>query len=343
MSIDWYRHGPTRRGWLRVVTCGLWPLVAGNEFGPQLGAQVAEGSLVGTVTDSSGAVVPGAQVTITNKQTGARRQSVTRADGRYSFTGLPIGTYDISVAVAGFATAQLPGVTVAVGEAAAADVHLSVGTTGVEQPRITGRQFLVGDSDEETGCGLYSYMLLGSPPTEATRERVVALIHEYLALPETIQLKKAVPKHQLNVTYLPLINQPLVVEPDSILKAYNFVRAQVLLAKIPTGPHVEGPYIISSEVPLSSSAMLSGRYLYQDLSSVPSPIIVLWVREFMNQSAKKDYWRKRNGPQVALQLRTAIATLAVGVDPVKRSLKEWHGILADLIFWKPGPSGSTER
>lgn len=340
MGIDWGHHEHTRRGWFKEAARGLWSLVAGIEFGRRLVGQVPGANLTGTVRDSSGAVVPGATVTITNKENGVRRESQTDSDGRYGFAVLPVGTYDITVTVAGYASATLQDVSLAIGYATTADVRLGVGIIGIDPTRITGRQFLVGDSQEETGYGLYSYVLLGSPPGEATRERLVVLMREYLALPETVQLKKAVPMGQLNVTYLPLAKRPSAVEPDPILESYNYVRAQVLLAKIPMGPHVEGPYVISSEVPLTSSAVLSGRYLYQDLSSIPAPIIVLWIREFMKQSSKKDYWRKRDGPQAALQLRTAIARLAAGVDPVKKSVKEWQGILADLVSWKPG---SAER
>jgi len=238
------------------------------------------------------------------------------------FSRLPIGTYDISVELPGHQGITHSAVSLTASQVATVHLYWEPGAkTTEEKSRITGRGFLVGDSQEGLGYGLYSYVLLGSPPTEATHERVLALMREYLALPEAIQFKKPVSKGQLNVTYLPLVRQPSVIDPDSILNAYNYVRAQALLAKVPLGPHIEGPYIISTGVPLSQvPILLPGQYLYQDLSSVPSTIVLLWVHEFMKQSAKKDYWRSRNGPQAALALRKAIATLAVGVDPPKRSL-----------------------
>ena len=316
--------------------------MAGIGFGPRLVSQSVETGLAGTVTDSSGAVVMGAHVTVINTQTGERHESVTGADGSYRFTGLPSGTYDVSVTVTGFAHGELSDVSLTVGQSARADVKLTAGTKDVEPQRITSRHFLVGGSQEDGGYGLYSYVLLGSRPTDATRERVIALVREYLALPEAAELNQSVPKRQLNVTYLPLVKQPRAVEPDSVLHAYDYVRAQVLLAKVPMGPYVEGPYLISCEVPLTTSAIISGHYLYQDLSSVPPSVMVLWIREFMKQSSQKDYWRRRNGPHAALQLRAVIASLAVGVDPTKKSLKAWQGILTSLIFWKPETSKNAE-
>ena len=61
----------------------------------RLGAQVLYGSLVGTVTDASGAAVPGATVTATNKETNLARTAVTGDGGTFSFTNVLAGTYDV--------------------------------------------------------------------------------------------------------------------------------------------------------------------------------------------------------------------------------------------------------
>ena len=57
-----------------------------------LWGQAVNGSLVGTVTDSSGGVVPNAKITILEVNTGATRNSNTNDSGNYSFTDLPPGT-----------------------------------------------------------------------------------------------------------------------------------------------------------------------------------------------------------------------------------------------------------
>ena len=60
-------------------------------------AQTFRGTILGSVTDSSGAAVPGATVTIRNVDTGLVRTVTTSEDGSYSAPELPIGTYSVSV------------------------------------------------------------------------------------------------------------------------------------------------------------------------------------------------------------------------------------------------------
>ena len=67
-------------------------------------AQVLYGSVVGTVTDPSGAVIPGATVTLTSKQIGVNRSDKTDDGGRYSFVNVLPGTYDVTVGATGFRT-----------------------------------------------------------------------------------------------------------------------------------------------------------------------------------------------------------------------------------------------
>ena len=66
-------------------------------------AQSTYGSLIGTITDTSGAVVPGATVTITNAQTQAVRTSATSGDGSYLVANLDAGSYHVVVSLSGFA------------------------------------------------------------------------------------------------------------------------------------------------------------------------------------------------------------------------------------------------
>ena len=66
-------------------------------------AQVLPGTMIGVVRDESNAVLPGATVTLTSTALpGGPVTSVTNAQGEYRFTGLPPGTYAISIALAGF-------------------------------------------------------------------------------------------------------------------------------------------------------------------------------------------------------------------------------------------------
>ena len=78
--------------------------------------QTFRGGISGTVTDPSGAVVPGAQVTAVETATGTSYKAVTSSAGEFAFTNLPVGDYTVTVSAAGFATIKVNKVTVLAGE-----------------------------------------------------------------------------------------------------------------------------------------------------------------------------------------------------------------------------------
>jgi hypothetical protein len=90
-------------------------------------AQTSYGSVVGTVTDSGGAVIAGAHVQLTNKGTNAAQTSVTGTAGTYTFINLNPGAYSITVANQGFKSATNSQVEVSIGGATRADLTLQVG------------------------------------------------------------------------------------------------------------------------------------------------------------------------------------------------------------------------
>src|SRR5512140_972654 len=99
-----------------------------------LSAQTFRGTILGTVTDPSGAVVSGAKVTVKNTGTGLERTTATSGDGSYSLPELPIGTYNVTVTQSGFQTFVATGVTVDVATERRVDASLKTGeiTTKVE-------------------------------------------------------------------------------------------------------------------------------------------------------------------------------------------------------------------
>src|SRR5262245_58422001 len=90
-------------------------------------SQLGTGSISGVVEDSTGGVIPGANVTITNTETGLVRQLGTGEAGQFFAPVLPIGAYNIRVTKAGFAGLEQTGVAVTVGGVAAVTLHLKVG------------------------------------------------------------------------------------------------------------------------------------------------------------------------------------------------------------------------
>jgi hypothetical protein len=90
-------------------------------------AQVLYGSIVGNVTDETGAAMPGATVTIEQAETQLKREMVTDGTGAYQFTAVPTGNYTVTVTMTGFRTQTRPGVTVTLNSVARVDSKLQVG------------------------------------------------------------------------------------------------------------------------------------------------------------------------------------------------------------------------
>ena len=90
------------------------------------------GSIQGTVSDSTGAVVQGAEVTVRNLETNASRTTTTSGTGVYSVPNLPVGHYEIAVKKAGFKTYRLDDVQLTVSQALGVDAALEPGTVSEE-------------------------------------------------------------------------------------------------------------------------------------------------------------------------------------------------------------------
>src|SRR5437762_3440065 len=95
---------------------------------PSLLAQSAgTGAVTGTVTDATGAIVPGVTVTLTSTDTNQTRTAITGEDGSYRFGLLPPGTYGVKFTIPGFKTSEVSTVTVRVTETLVLNRALEVG------------------------------------------------------------------------------------------------------------------------------------------------------------------------------------------------------------------------
>ena len=90
-------------------------------------AQTSFGRISGTVTDPSGAAVPGAKVTFTNTETQNSRSVVTDDNGQYIITNLAIGPYDAQVDQKGFQRQQQTGIRMVADGRLTVDFHLQLG------------------------------------------------------------------------------------------------------------------------------------------------------------------------------------------------------------------------
>ncbi len=90
-------------------------------------SQSTRGGMAGTITDSTGAVIPGAKIVVKQTQTGAKYQTVSSSAGAYRFPELALGRYDVTISAAGFNTANRTGVLVTINSTSALNVVLNPG------------------------------------------------------------------------------------------------------------------------------------------------------------------------------------------------------------------------
>ncbi len=115
---------------------------------PRLFAQATTATVRGTVTDASGAVLPGATVTITNTGTRNSRDVQTDERGGYLLAGLFPGTYDLKVTLEGFKTYEQKGITLSLNDNRGIDARLDVGQR-TETVTVTGQTEIM---QTETGA-----------------------------------------------------------------------------------------------------------------------------------------------------------------------------------------------
>lgn len=112
----------------RVFIHVLLPAVVAAVLPGALFAQNDRGTVTGVVMDSSGSVVPGAQVVAINQGTGIETSTITGASGTYTIPDLPIGTYTVTSRLAGFKSYSRPGIPIEVSQTTRIDITLEVGS-----------------------------------------------------------------------------------------------------------------------------------------------------------------------------------------------------------------------
>jgi carboxypeptidase family protein len=103
---------------LTLAACGAYPGLA----------QAPVGSITGSVSDTTAGVMQGVTVTVTNKETGLERQTVTSAEGIYSAASLPAGNYSVKATAEGFRTV-LQSATIQAGQVTTVDLVMDIGST----------------------------------------------------------------------------------------------------------------------------------------------------------------------------------------------------------------------
>ena len=142
----------TLRRALRRLTLGL---IVSTLLPLTMHAQLTVGHITGSVTDSSGAVVVGAQITLTNAGTGVETRTTSTSTGSYTFEQVDPGTYALRVEAKGFSTAVTGGVDVHVQETVTQNYKLAVGnvttqvTVSESTPLLQAQDASVGQEVNE--------------------------------------------------------------------------------------------------------------------------------------------------------------------------------------------------
>jgi hypothetical protein len=132
MDVTTFRHPKQSKGGIKVkralLVKSLVALVGTLLISGELLRADVTGTILGTVTDPSGAAVPGAKVTLRNPDTGFERRTTTDLVGSYEFLAVSVGeNYAVEVEASGFQTSKQTGIKLLVNQKFRADFQLVVG------------------------------------------------------------------------------------------------------------------------------------------------------------------------------------------------------------------------
>ena len=151
-GVTWFRTVFHAIALLAIVVFGALPMLA----------QFDTGTITGTATDASGAVVAHAAITVTNVGTGIQKSFVTDQNGNFVASSLPFGTYVVATRASGFAETKSAPIVLNVG--ATVNVNLAVAVAGSQESvQVTGTQTTVDTSSSMSGTTLDSNQVQNLP------------------------------------------------------------------------------------------------------------------------------------------------------------------------------------
>jgi hypothetical protein len=124
------------RGRITSLILG-WAMLAWLILSPHSQAQLTMGTISGTITDSTGAVIPGVAIAARNTATGISRTTQAGSAGRYELPNMPLGNYEVSASTQGFQTSVRSGIELTAGRHAVVDFSLQVGEV-TQSVTVTG-------------------------------------------------------------------------------------------------------------------------------------------------------------------------------------------------------------
>ncbi|HEX3438597.1 MAG TPA: carboxypeptidase-like regulatory domain-containing protein [Pseudacidobacterium sp.] len=125
-------------------------------------AQYENGSLLGTIHDSTGAIVPGASISVTNTATGLQSKTITNSSGDWEMPSLRVGIYRVVASTQGFSNAVADNVTLSVGSRQRIDLTLQVGLTS-ETVEVTNVALQLETESSQRGQTITQYQSAALP------------------------------------------------------------------------------------------------------------------------------------------------------------------------------------
>src|ERR1700730_13359960 len=159
---------------VRASWVALAVLLFGILVSVPTGAQVAGGTVSGTIVDSSGGIIPGARISVKNVATGVTRTVSTNSDGFYTAPNLLPGTYDVSFVAQGFKTEVRSGITLTVGAAQVLNLTMEIGTT-TETVQVTTEASAVELASSDIGAVVSANTVRGLPLNGRSRTDLATL------------------------------------------------------------------------------------------------------------------------------------------------------------------------
>ncbi len=212
---------------------------------PTARAQVLYGTLTGTVTDTSGAVVAGAQITASEVQTGVTQTAAVDSAGIYRFAALLPGTYKVTITANGFSKQETPGVIVNANTVARVDAELKVGTAA-QDIIVTTEAPLLQTDKADVHTELTSQQVDNLPTMGSQGRNFQSLLKTVPGTGLTAETNSLAgnPQRAINVNVNGQSNQGINTRIDGAQDSYSWLPANV--AYVPPADAIENVNVVTN-------------------------------------------------------------------------------------------------
>jgi carboxypeptidase family protein len=234
----------TYSSWLELITFVCLGLLL-SLSAVSLHGQVLYGSLTGTVTDASGAIVNGAKVTALETRTGVSQTAATDSSGIYRFTNLLPGNYKLTINAPGFATQVTNNVLVRVNEVARVDAGLKV-ASATQEVTVTTEAPLLQTDKSDVHTDLTSQQIQDLPTMGTQGRNFQSLLRTIPGAGLTAETNSLAgnPQRAINTNMNGQSNQGVNTRVDGAQDAYPWLPANV--AYVPPANAIETVNVVTN-------------------------------------------------------------------------------------------------